>query len=342
MVLNIIYYLLRNVDKNMKISIIIPVPKYDGKQFTSLFNVCRKYFSDILEVIIAEGDSPSSQRNEAVKKATGDVLYFLDDDCVITEQHIIHLLELYKDLSIDAVGGPITTPENASFNEKLFNEIIKTLIGGYFIRYRYNVIGNIKPANERMLILANFSMRKKIFEEIGGFNNSLYPNEENELIVRLQKKGYKIFYDPKLAVQRPIRKSIPGFLWMCARNGRGRADCFFVNAKTFSFVYLLPLCFLLYIISLFWVRSVWCYMPLFIYFCLGIVCGFLIMLKIKSLKAGLVSFAIFPLMVLTYGAGIVWGVFKYILEKKAILKRSLSPADVKIYKICDSCGAGCN
>ena len=36
--------------------------------------------------------------------------------------------------------------------------------------------------------------------ELGGFNEALYPNEENALMDELQKRGGKLIYDPDLVL----------------------------------------------------------------------------------------------------------------------------------------------
>ena len=43
--------------------------------------VCRlDYPADKCEVILARGKQPSAQRNRAVERAQGELIYFLDDD----------------------------------------------------------------------------------------------------------------------------------------------------------------------------------------------------------------------------------------------------------------------
>jgi hypothetical protein len=47
---------------------------------------------------------------------------------------------------------------------------------------------------------------------VGGFNEKLYPNEENALMDELQKRGGKLLYDPELIVYRRPRPTFRAFL----------------------------------------------------------------------------------------------------------------------------------
>jgi cellulose synthase/poly-beta-1,6-N-acetylglucosamine synthase-like glycosyltransferase len=174
-----------------------------------------------------------------------------------------------------------------------------------------------------MLILADFSVRKKVFNSLGsGFREDLYPNEENELITRLNQKGFEVFYVPGLQAERTLRNTLPSFVRMCLRNGRGRADCFFVNAATLRGVYLVPAFFVIYLFSLFWLRQSAFWPPLFIYLALDIVFSVQIAMGTGRLPAFFISLASFPCMHISYGIGLLSGLFKHPAGK--FLKKSFS------------------
>ena len=56
---------------------------------------------------------------------------------------------------------------------------------------------------------AGLSELRAALLELGGFNEALYPNEENALMDELQKRGGKLLYDPDLAVARRPRSEHP-------------------------------------------------------------------------------------------------------------------------------------
>ncbi|HEY5974070.1 MAG TPA: glycosyltransferase family A protein, partial [Geobacteraceae bacterium] len=66
-----------------RISVIIPVkPGIVPTALAALRAV--DYPDDLYEVFVAEGRRPSGQRNRAAAAASGDILYFLDDDSLVT------------------------------------------------------------------------------------------------------------------------------------------------------------------------------------------------------------------------------------------------------------------
>jgi glycosyltransferase involved in cell wall biosynthesis len=64
------------------------------------------YPADRLEIIVARGKQPSVQRNTAIRSATGDLIYFLDDDSVPPPGNLRRAVELFRDPKVKMIGGP--------------------------------------------------------------------------------------------------------------------------------------------------------------------------------------------------------------------------------------------
>jgi hypothetical protein len=86
--------------------------------------------------------------------------------------------------------------------------------------------------------------------ELGGFNEALYPNEENALMDDLQKRGGKLIYDPQLLVHRRPRSSLKSFARMLMTYGRGRAEQFRLHPTPGSALNFVPPLFCLYLLAL--------------------------------------------------------------------------------------------
>ncbi len=199
------------------------------------------------ELIVARGQMPSIQRNVAVKHASGEWLYFLDDDSMISAQAWKRVQYWAEHSDAEVVGGPNLCPEEASFVQSIFAVLLGSALTFGPSRARYMAIGELRPSTEKELILCNLLIRKNAFENAGGFDEALYPNEENALMESIAHKGGGLFYDPALSVRRYPRSTVSSFLHMLFRYGCGRAQQFRRYPSSGSLLNMAPAFFLIYI-----------------------------------------------------------------------------------------------
>jgi hypothetical protein len=121
-------------------------------------------------------------------------------------------------------GGPSWTPPSDSPFQQAVGRMFGSLFGGGAIRARYASVGPERRAGQHELILCNLMMDRKAFLDLGGFDERLYPNEENDLIVRFQKAGGEAWYVPEAGVWRSQRPTLRLFLRQVFTYGRGRAE----------------------------------------------------------------------------------------------------------------------
>ncbi|HKZ16745.1 MAG TPA: glycosyltransferase, partial [Geobacteraceae bacterium] len=203
------------------VSIIIPVkPGGKVKALDALRNV--DYPAAAVEIIVAEGKCPSRQRNMAAAAAGGDILYFLDDDSIVIPEFLLKAVNHFGNTSVAAVGGPSLTPESDTPLQQAFGLALSSRFGSGGVCNRYRKKGGVRETGDNELILCNLSMRSDVFRAFGGFDERLYPNEENELMDRIRNKGLALVHDPDLAVYRSQRKTFPAFVRQIFGYGKGR------------------------------------------------------------------------------------------------------------------------
>lgn len=216
------------------------------------------YPADKLEIMVARGKQPSIQRNDAVKSATGEWIYFLDDDSVPPPGNLRAAAKYFADPSVKMVGGPNLCPPDAPLLEQVFATVLGSWVAFGPSRARYTPVGAPRATSEKELILCNLASRRDALVELGGFNEALYPNEENALMDELQKRGGKLIYDPEVFVYRRPRRTFKAFAKMLQTYGRGRAEQFRLHPTFGSALNFAPPLFCVYLLALVVIEPITC------------------------------------------------------------------------------------
>lgn len=258
------------------------------------------------ELLVAEGTCPSRQRNRAVQEAKGEIIYFLDDDSLVAPDALQRLERHFDDPQVAAVGGPSLTPAGDSLLQRAFGAVFSTLLGAGGVRNRYQAVGEARMTTERELILCNLAFRRDMFLAAGGLDERLYPNEENELLDRLRKRGFVLLHDPRLAVYRSQRPTVTAFAKQLFRYGKGRAE----QTKIAGFSGLMPfvpLVFLLYLLSLPLVPNLFWLAPLITYLVAVLLCSLRVAFRYRSIAFLVLLPLLFPLLHVANGFGLLVG-----------------------------------
>lgn len=269
------------------------------------------YPRELLEVIIARGRQPSAQRNAGLRAAKGEIVYFLDDDSVPYPSNLRVAVKHFADKGVKMVGGPNVCPPDAPELEQVFALVLSSALAFGPSRARYLAVGGVRVTSEKELILCNLAARREALRELGGFNEALYPNEENALMDELGRRGGKLVYDPKFVVQRRPRQTLRAFCRMLLTYGRGRAEQFRVNPTMGSILNFVPPAFVAYLAGLgpaWWWLGWPAGIPLGIYVLVTLAEGAAMTGRSRFRRA----FAAVPLVMLThilYGAGFWRGLF---------------------------------
>jgi len=202
---------------------------------------------DRFEIIVARGKQPAVQRNAAIKAARGELIYFLDDDSLAQPHNLRRALAHFKDPGVKMLGGPNLCPPDAPLLQHVFAVVLSSWLAFGPSRARYDSIGTARPSGEKELILCNMMARRADLLELGGFDESLYPNEENALMDELQKRGAKLIYDPQFIVHRRPRPTLKAFCKMLFTYGRGRAEQFRLHPTPGSALNFVPPLFCVYL-----------------------------------------------------------------------------------------------
>ncbi len=207
------------------------------------------YPKEKLEIIVARGRQPSVQRNTALRAAKGEIIYFLDDDSVPLPENLRRAVDHFKRPEVEMVGGPNVCPADAPLLEQRFAMTMGNWLAFGPSRARYTPVGKVRESGEKELILCNLLARRQTMLQLGGFNEALYPNEENALMDAIEKRGGKMIYDPDLLIFRRPRPHFKAFTKMLMTYGRGRAEQFRLHPTPGSAANFVPPAFCVFLLS---------------------------------------------------------------------------------------------
>lgn len=288
------------------VSIIIPT-KPDLREIQAVGAALKlDYPKERLEIIVARGTQPAVQRNKALREARGELVYFLDDDSLPRPGNLKLAAAWFEKPEVQIVGGPNLCPPDAPKLEQAFGLVMGGWLAFGPSRARYLAVGKARSSSEKELILCNMMARREPLLKLGGFDEALYPNEENALMDEIQKQGGQMIYDPEFLIERRPRKTLRAFMKMLMTYGRGRAEQFRLHPTPGSALNLVPPLFCLYLPLALIFRGLLLW-PLLAYVLAVLVQTFVL----KTSSGGRMA-RVAPLIVLThllYGAGFWKGLF---------------------------------
>jgi glycosyltransferase involved in cell wall biosynthesis len=225
--------------KNYLVSVIIPVRNDAGSLARCLRALASQETAHIFEVIVVDNASrdraavceaalafafvtvvheprigTAAARNAGLVAATGDIIAFLDADCLCgphwLEQGVATLLSLPERA---VVGGRVAWADGpASFSADLDAVL-------YFQQERY-------LQDERFLLTGNVFFRRCVLERAGPFASEQRASEDEEWCRRAARAGCLLTYDASLVVLHP-KASDMGRIWSrMRRNALGKVDLY--------------------------------------------------------------------------------------------------------------------
>lgn len=277
------------------------------------------YPAEVLEIFVARGRQPSVQRNAALRAARGELVYFLDDDSIPPSGNLRRAAGHFSDAEVQMVGGPNLCPAEAPLLEQVFALVLGSWLAFGPSRARYTPVGKLRDSGEKELILCNLIVRRETLLELGGFNEKLYPNEENALMDDIQKRGRRLLYDPNFFVHRRPRSTLRAFIKMLMTYGRGRAEQFRLNPTFGSALNFAPPLFCVYLLALIVLKflplenslamlKVFAAAPLAVYFA-AILLQTLVLMPVGGMLRSLLAMPLLVASHVFYGLGFWRGLF---------------------------------
>ncbi len=298
----------------MKFSLVIPVAPYrDAEILGSIENL--DFPKKQYEVIVEKGENPSENRNRGFEKAKGDIIIFLDDDAILETDYLKKVKEFFeKHPNIDVVGGPQLTPKNEEGFAKISGYALGSKFGAWKLSNRYSSKKEALNVDETALTSANLICKRAVLEKVK-FDPSLFPGEDPKFIADVKEQGFKVAYTPNIVLYHRRRENVGGLIKQIFNYGKARPLKENLSDTLKNPFFLIPSLFVIYLISLiilpiiFYVKKT-IFIPLLVYFFLAISFSFYDSVKNKDFIAFFVLPFIYPIIHISYGAGMIFGYIK--------------------------------
>ncbi len=155
--------------------------------------------------------APAIARNLGLFQAKGEIVVFLDSDCIADRDWLKNLIAVYENTHYKVVGGSVSF-ENTNYWTLCDN--IST----------FHPFLPFHPPGERShLPSLNFSADRKALEAVGGFDER-FPHaagEDTDLSFRLRQAGHSLYFEPRAVVHHnPVRRSFTALIKHAWQFGR--------------------------------------------------------------------------------------------------------------------------
>jgi len=251
--------------------------------------------------------------NVALKEAKGEVVVRVDAHTIYPEDFIQkNVKEIEK--GEDIVGGQcISITKNDTKWEKVLLSAEESIFGCGIADFRR------KKERKYVSTLAFAMYRKKVFDEVGPYNENLARTEDNEMHYRMKKVGYRFLLSPDIVTYRYARNTLKDMIKQKYNNGKWIGITIRYCPRCFSIYHFVPLFFILAILGsiVFTIFNI----PYFLIALLGAygifnLCNIVILVYNKQFT---ISHLFIPIVLfllhVSYGIGTLVGIFKGILRK---------------------------
>jgi glycosyltransferase involved in cell wall biosynthesis len=162
--------------KNIEIILVSDKAKFENENIISLINTNCKGVGE--------------KRNFGAKRATGNIFFFLDSDCILKKDSVQKLVEIFKKHKTDAVSGKPLAPKKSN---------IIGIATGLEYEDRFN---QMEEDYVNVAATTCLGVIKESFKKIKGFSDYTEgeaTGEDWDFSVKLRRKGLKIFHTNQVA-----------------------------------------------------------------------------------------------------------------------------------------------
>ena len=312
---NVLESLLRQDDGGFDIEILV----IDGKSSDGTADIAHQYAAcdRRIRVLINDRQTTPSAFNLGLRESRGEFVAILGAHAVYDRNYLSACFTELKNRSVTACGGLVDTrPADGSLQAKLVSWTLGHWFGSSTQSFRTRGEGFTDSVNFPVII-------KSVVIAIGGYDEQLYRNQDNDLNQRLRASGHKLFITAKTKCQYFSKASVVSLLKYGFRSGAWNLLSLKKNKQAMSLRHFVPFFFVTGLFGLISLLTMTFFMAPGLHstfmICLCIVCAAYLFCGIAAsvqlaIRERSCSALFLPLIFLSYhlsyGSGTCWALLK--------------------------------
>lgn len=145
---------------------------------------------------------PSFARNRGAFQARGEIIAFLDADCIANSSWLDCVSRSFSCSEIGAVAGSVIGFDRETTIGKFHALFTLRALPSSRLFHEFNLVSGGFPA-------ANLTIRSTLFRSLGGFDEKLpFFAEDHDLCARIYQSGVQIFFNKEAIVYHQHRQSL--------------------------------------------------------------------------------------------------------------------------------------
>jgi cellulose synthase/poly-beta-1,6-N-acetylglucosamine synthase-like glycosyltransferase len=166
----------------------------------------RQWLSPNLRLLEVPGLAVGAVRNRAAAACSGDLVVFLDADCLVDDDYLINVERAFASRRLDAAGCRYSLPPDPHWIEEAWDQLHWPIVEG-----------SVPYINA-----GNFVVRREVLRASGGFDEILRSGEDAEFCFRLCQGGWSVTQTEAIrAVHLGNPTTVTGFFKKQLWHGQG-------------------------------------------------------------------------------------------------------------------------
>ncbi|HET9327444.1 MAG TPA: glycosyltransferase family 2 protein [Candidatus Eisenbacteria bacterium] len=164
-------------------------------------DLARKHPEVTIEIVDNPGGIVPTGMNAALRKATGDIIVRVDGHTIVERDYIRRCLDALERTGAQCVGGRMDAVADAALGRAVALATSSPFgVGG--ARFHYS------PREEEVDTVYMGAWPRELFQRMGGFDEEMVRNQDDELSYRIRERGGRIMLDPSIKSRYYPRTSL--------------------------------------------------------------------------------------------------------------------------------------